>query len=45
MSFLTVGSGASIEVSGEAVPFVRRILAEGEFAAGDCLAGPERNGV
>jgi ribosomal protein L16 Arg81 hydroxylase len=35
---LTVGSGASIDVSGEAVPFVRRILAEGEFAAGDCLA-------
>jgi ribosomal protein L16 Arg81 hydroxylase len=38
MLCLTVGSGASIEVTGEAVPFVRRILAEGEFVAGDCLA-------
>ena len=28
----------SIELSGEAVPFVRRLLAEGTFTAGDCLA-------
>jgi hypothetical protein len=32
------GPGRSIEVSGEAVPFVQRLLAEREFAAGDCLA-------
>jgi ribosomal protein L16 Arg81 hydroxylase len=32
-----VGTGSTIEVSGEAVPFVQRILAEREFVAGDCL--------
>lgn len=40
---LRVGAGPSIEVTGETVPFVQRLLAEREFVAGDCLgwsAGP-----
>jgi ribosomal protein L16 Arg81 hydroxylase len=35
---VTIGSGSTIELSGEAVPFVQRLLAEREFVAGDCLA-------
>jgi ribosomal protein L16 Arg81 hydroxylase len=31
-----VGTGPTIEVSGEAVPFVERLLAEHEFVAGEC---------
>ena len=33
-----VGTNRAIEVSGEAVPFVQRILAEREFVASDCLS-------
>jgi ribosomal protein L16 Arg81 hydroxylase len=36
--FVKVGTGSTIEVSGEAVPFVQRILAEREFVASDCLS-------
>jgi len=33
-----VATGRAIEVTGEAVPFVQRILAERDFVASDCLA-------
>jgi hypothetical protein len=36
--YVAVGtSGGGVEVTGEAVPFVQRMLAEKEFIAGDCL--------
>jgi ribosomal protein L16 Arg81 hydroxylase len=35
--FVAVGTSGGVEVSGEAVRFVQRMLAEKEFVAGDCL--------
>jgi len=40
---ITVGTGRRVEVTGEAVLFVQRILAEKEFVASDCL-GWNKNG-
>lgn len=34
---LAVGTSHAVELVGEAIPFVQRLLAEREFVAGDCL--------
>ncbi len=34
---LTIGTGRDVELTGIAVPFVQRILAEREFTASDCM--------
>lgn len=39
--YVAVGTSGGVEVTGEAVFFVQRILAEKEFVAGDCLAWSE----
>jgi hypothetical protein len=39
---VTVGTGRGVEVTGEAVGFVQRVLAEKEFLASDCLGWSDR---